>query len=124
MERCNQCQQQPLIEIDNRGERLTGCLTRNLWALAAESGGRGFPRKTSTHFTICDIRQRNGPGIGAGAVRVNKGDLNGGCLQTAGGRGAPAATRVSGRSSTSGGAPRAQRTSGSTTPEAPPSLSG
>ena len=30
-------------------------------------------------------RQRNGPGIGAGAVRVNKGDLNGGCLQTAGG---------------------------------------
>jgi hypothetical protein len=34
---------------------------------------------------MCDIRQRNGPGIGAGAVRVNKGDLNGGCLQTAGG---------------------------------------
>jgi len=30
---CNQCKQ-PLIEIDNRGERLTGCLTCNLWATA------------------------------------------------------------------------------------------
>jgi hypothetical protein len=27
---CNQCKL-PLIEIDNRGERLTGCLTCNLW---------------------------------------------------------------------------------------------
>jgi hypothetical protein len=33
---CNQCGQQ-LIEIDNRGERLIGCLTCNLWA-AAGSG--------------------------------------------------------------------------------------
>jgi hypothetical protein len=31
--RCNQCKQ-ALIEIDNRGERLTGCLTCNLWATA------------------------------------------------------------------------------------------
>ena len=31
--RCNQCKQ-PLTEIDNRGERLTGCLTCNLWAMA------------------------------------------------------------------------------------------
>ena len=30
-ERCNQCGQE-LIEIDNRGERLVGCLTCNLWA--------------------------------------------------------------------------------------------
>jgi len=30
---CNQCKQ-PLTEIDNYGERLTGCLTRNLWATA------------------------------------------------------------------------------------------
>ena len=31
--RCNQCKQ-PLTEIDNRGERLIGCLTCNLWAMA------------------------------------------------------------------------------------------
>jgi hypothetical protein len=30
---CNQCKG-TLIEIDNRGERLTGCLTCNLWATA------------------------------------------------------------------------------------------
>jgi hypothetical protein len=30
---CNHCKQ-ALIEIDNRGERLTGCLTCNLWAAA------------------------------------------------------------------------------------------
>jgi hypothetical protein len=30
---CNQCKQ-PLTEIDNYGERLTGCLTCNLWATA------------------------------------------------------------------------------------------
>jgi hypothetical protein len=28
---CNQCKQ-PLTKIDNYGERLTGCLTCNLWA--------------------------------------------------------------------------------------------
>jgi hypothetical protein len=31
--RCNHCKQ-PLVEIDNRGQRLTGCLTCNLWAPA------------------------------------------------------------------------------------------
>lgn len=31
--RCNQCKE-VLIEIDNRGERLTGCLTCNLWSAA------------------------------------------------------------------------------------------
>jgi hypothetical protein len=30
MDCCNHCKQ-PLIEIDNRGQRLTGCLTCNLW---------------------------------------------------------------------------------------------
>ena len=30
---CNQCKL-ALIEIDNRRERLTGCLTCNLWATA------------------------------------------------------------------------------------------
>jgi len=32
-ERCNQCGQK-LIEIDNRGKRLVGCLTCNLWTAA------------------------------------------------------------------------------------------
>jgi hypothetical protein len=36
-ERCNECDQR-LIEIDNRGERLVGCLTCNLWT-ATESEG-------------------------------------------------------------------------------------
>ena len=31
MERCHNCWQD-LMEIDNRGNRLTGCLTCNLWA--------------------------------------------------------------------------------------------
>jgi hypothetical protein len=31
MERCHNCDQE-LIEIDNRGQRLTGCLTCNLWS--------------------------------------------------------------------------------------------
>ena len=30
---CNHCKQ-PLIEIDNRGERLSGCMTCNLWTTA------------------------------------------------------------------------------------------
>jgi hypothetical protein len=29
-ERCHVCKQ-PLIEIDNRGQRLTGCMTCNIW---------------------------------------------------------------------------------------------
>ena len=33
MGRCHNCGQE-LIEIDNQGERLTGCLTCNLWAPA------------------------------------------------------------------------------------------
>ena len=33
MQRCHNCGQE-LIEIDNQGERLTGCLTCNLWAPA------------------------------------------------------------------------------------------
>lgn len=38
--RCNQCGQE-LIEIDNRGERLVGCLTCNLWTAA---DGKGWIR--------------------------------------------------------------------------------
>ena len=35
MDRCNQCQQE-LIGIENRGERLTGCLSCNLWSVTGE----------------------------------------------------------------------------------------
>ena len=47
---CNQCKL-PLIEIDNRGKRLKGCLTCNLWSTAMESGGSGCPKKTSVRST-------------------------------------------------------------------------
>ena len=36
VQRCNQCGQE-LIEIDNRGERLVGCLTCNLWTAAVSA---------------------------------------------------------------------------------------
>jgi hypothetical protein len=35
MDRCNHCKQE-LIEIDNRGEQLTGCLSCNLWSASGE----------------------------------------------------------------------------------------
>jgi hypothetical protein len=35
MKRCNQCKQE-LIELDNRGERLAGCLSCNLWSASGE----------------------------------------------------------------------------------------
>ena len=35
MDQCNHCQQE-LIGIDNRGERLTGCLSCNLWSASGE----------------------------------------------------------------------------------------
>jgi hypothetical protein len=35
MDQCNHCQQE-LIVIDNRGERLTGCLLCNLWSVSGE----------------------------------------------------------------------------------------
>ena len=41
---CNKCKQ-PLIEIDNRGERLKGCLACNLWS-TVDSCGSGCPKKT------------------------------------------------------------------------------
>ena len=49
-ERCNQCGQE-LIEIDNRGERLVGCLTCNLWAApnnAVDEAGRRGPSRPSS----------------------------------------------------------------------------
>ena len=54
MGRCHNCGQE-LIEIDNRGERLTGCLTCNLWA--GEEGKRwiGFQWKISAPCTSCDM---------------------------------------------------------------------
>jgi hypothetical protein len=35
MDQCDQCQQE-LIGIDNRGERLTGCISCNLWSASGE----------------------------------------------------------------------------------------
>jgi hypothetical protein len=35
MDRCNHCKQ-ALIDIDNRGERLAGCLSCNLWSCSGE----------------------------------------------------------------------------------------
>ena len=37
MERCHNCGQE-LIEIDNRGQRLTGCITCNLWTAGEAKG--------------------------------------------------------------------------------------
>ena len=37
MERCHNCGQ-PLIEIDNHGASLTGCLTCNLWTAGDAKG--------------------------------------------------------------------------------------
>ena len=37
MDRCHNCGQE-LVEIDNRGERLTGCLTCNLWTASDAKG--------------------------------------------------------------------------------------
>ena len=39
MDRCYNCGQE-LIEIDNRGERVTRCLTCNLWSAADDKGWR------------------------------------------------------------------------------------
>ena len=43
---CSHCGR-PLIEIDNRGERLTGCLACNLWAA---TGARGWKRLSEKTF--------------------------------------------------------------------------
>jgi hypothetical protein len=53
---CNQCKQ-PLIEIDNRGKRLKGCLTCNLWSTA---DGKRWKRLSEEdlrafHQLVCDI---------------------------------------------------------------------
>jgi hypothetical protein len=36
MDQCNHCRQ-ALIGIDNRGERLSGCLSCNLWSASGET---------------------------------------------------------------------------------------
>ena len=51
-----QCKQ-PLIEIDNRGKRLKGCLTCNLWSTA---DGKRWKRLSEEdlrafHQLVCDI---------------------------------------------------------------------
>jgi hypothetical protein len=37
MGRCHNCDQE-LIEVDNRGQRLVGCLTCNLWTAPTGTG--------------------------------------------------------------------------------------
>jgi hypothetical protein len=37
MDRCHNCDRE-LIEVDNRGQRLVGCLTCNLWLSPSATG--------------------------------------------------------------------------------------
>jgi hypothetical protein len=55
-ERCNQCGGE-LIEIDNRGERLTGCLFCNLWGPLTRRAGSGSVQKTSARSIICVVEK-------------------------------------------------------------------
>lgn len=61
MDRCNHCKQ-PLIEIDNRGERLTGCSSFNLWAAA--DGKKWIRLSEEDLHALHHLRhgERNGPG--------------------------------------------------------------
>jgi hypothetical protein len=52
---CDQCKQ-ALTEIDNRGERLVGCLTCNLWSVADGKWWKRLSEEDSAPFTHwCDI---------------------------------------------------------------------
>jgi hypothetical protein len=53
---CNQCKQ-PLTEIDNHGERLTGCVTCNLWATA---GGKRWKRLSEEDLRALHLLTRHG----------------------------------------------------------------
>jgi len=50
--RCNHCKQ-PLIEIDNRSERLRGCLTCNLWAAGGSKGWKRLSEEDPAHSINC-----------------------------------------------------------------------
>ena len=68
---CHNCGQ-PLIEIDNRGEPLRGCLTCNLWAAGdAKSCGRGSRKKICARYTTCDMADINRAPAGADAPGVH-----------------------------------------------------
>ena len=54
--RCHNCKQ-ALIEIDNRGERLTGCLTCNLWAAA---GSKRWKRLSETDLRALHLLRHGG----------------------------------------------------------------
>ena len=53
---CNQCHQ-PLIEIENNGQRLRGCLTCNLWA---SSGGGRWIRLSEEDIRSLHLLRRGG----------------------------------------------------------------
>jgi hypothetical protein len=54
--RCNQCKQ-PLTEIDNRGERLTGCVTCNL---GSTEGGKRWKRLSEEDLRALHLLTRHG----------------------------------------------------------------
>jgi hypothetical protein len=72
-ERCNQCGQE-IIEIDNGGMRLIGCLTCNLWSAEESERWVRLAKKTYVLSTNCAIadrdrkrrRKREGPDRGEG----------------------------------------------------------
>jgi len=58
MKRCHYCDQE-LIEIDDRGQRLTGCLTCNLWS--AEEGDRWIKLPEQDMRALHDLRHGRTP---------------------------------------------------------------
>jgi hypothetical protein len=57
MDRCNQCDQE-LIEIDNHGQRLIGCLVCNLWAAADD---KRWVRLSEEDLRALHSLSRHGP---------------------------------------------------------------
>jgi hypothetical protein len=57
MDRCNHCQQE-LIEIDNRGERLAGCLSCNLWSVAGEKLWMALSKEDLNALELHYLRQQ------------------------------------------------------------------
>jgi hypothetical protein len=68
MDQCNHCQQE-LIGIDNRGERLTGCLSCN-WRKALD---RSYARRTWLRCMSCDGLKRRRKCSGPSLVELSEG---------------------------------------------------
>ena len=50
---CRECKQ-PLLEIGNRGEHLTGCMACNIWWSQEGKKSSGCQWRICTRFTLCD----------------------------------------------------------------------